>query len=56
LTGGFKDAQGEEVRGLYGAGIAWPNKVTDPEGNVEFAVGLAKFMAFLKKVVPEWKS
>jgi len=56
LTGGFKDAQGEEVRGLYGAGIAWPNKVTDPEGNVEFAVGLSKFMVFLKKVVPEWKS
>jgi len=56
LTGGFKDAQGEEVKGLYGAGIAWPNKVTDPEGNVEFAVGLAKFMSFLKKAVPDWKS
>jgi hypothetical protein len=58
LTGGFRDAEGkgEEVSGLYGAGIAWPNRVTDPEGNVEYAVGLAKFMDFLKKVVPEWKS
>jgi alpha-1,3/alpha-1,6-mannosyltransferase len=56
LTGGFKDVQGEEVKGLYGAGIAWPNKVTDPEGNVEFAVGLAKFMNFLKAVVPDWRS
>jgi hypothetical protein len=56
LTGGFRDVQGEEVKGLYGAGIAWPNKVTDPEGNVEFAVGLAKFMNFLKAVVPDWKS
>jgi hypothetical protein len=58
LTGGFRDAgeEGEEVRGLYGAGIAWPNRVTDPEGNVEYAVGLAKFMNFLKKAVPDWKS
>jgi len=56
LTGGFRDKEGEEVRGLYGAGIAWPNKVTDPEGNIEYAVGLAKFMSFLKEVVPKWKS
>ena len=54
LTGGFRDKEGEEVRGLYGAGIAWPNRVTDPEGNVEYAVGLAKFMKFLKRVVPSW--
>ncbi|KAE9380637.1 hypothetical protein N431DRAFT_459558 [Stipitochalara longipes BDJ] len=56
LTGGFTDKEGEEVKGLYGAGIAWPNRVTDPEGNVEYAVGLAKFMSFLKEVVPRWKS
>jgi hypothetical protein len=56
LTGGFADKEGKEVRGLYGAGIAWPNRVTDPEGNVEYAVGLAKFMSFLKEVVPKWKS
>lgn len=56
LTGGFSDKEGREVRGLYGAGIAWPNKVTDPEGNVEYAVGLAKFMNFLREVVPRWKS
>ncbi len=57
LTGGFRDTEGEgqKVQGLYGAGIAWPNRVTDPEGNVEYAVGLAKFMNFLKKVVPDWK-
>jgi len=39
--------------GVY---IAWPNRVTDPEGNVEYAVGLAKFMSFLKEVVPNWKA
>ncbi len=54
VNGGFVDAKGEKVRGLYGAGIAWPERVVDPEGNVEFAVGLWKFMNYLKKVVPKW--
>lgn len=31
-------------KGLYGCGIAFPEQVTDPVGNVEFAVGLFKFM------------
>ncbi|KAL2069675.1 hypothetical protein VTL71DRAFT_14354 [Oculimacula yallundae] len=53
-TAGFKDAKGEEVKNLYAAGIAWPEQVTDPEGNVEHAVGLAKFMNYLKRVVPQW--
>lgn len=55
-TGGFEDKEtGERIPGLYGAGIAFPEKVVDPEGNVEYAVGLFKFMNFMKKVVPEWK-
>lgn len=40
--------------GLRGAGIAWPERVTDPEGNVESAVGLWKFMKYLTRVVPSW--
>lgn len=56
-TGSFEDGgSGERVPALYGAGIAFPEKVVDPEGNVEYAVGLFKFMNFLKKVVPQWKS
>ncbi|KAI9054559.1 hypothetical protein LZ554_001714 [Drepanopeziza brunnea f. sp. 'monogermtubi'] len=55
-TAGFADTSGDKVKGLYAAGIAWPEKVTDPEGNVEHAVGLAKFMDYLKRVVPEWTS
>jgi len=54
-SGGFMDAKGEEVKGLYAAGIAWPERVVDPEGNVEYAVGLWKFMSFLKRVVPSWR-
>ena len=55
LTGGFVDGKGTKVKGLYGAGIAYPERVTDPEGNVEHSVGLWKFMRYLKRVVPSWK-
>ncbi|ELR07795.1 hypothetical protein VC83_01098 [Pseudogymnoascus destructans] len=53
LTGGLRDEFGE-IRGLKGVGIAWPERVTDKEGNVESSVGLWKFMRYLKRVVPEW--
>lgn len=55
-TAGFTDQNGKVVKGLYGAGIAFPERVTDPEKNVEHAVGLWKFMKYLKRVVPEWKA
>ena len=45
---------GPVVPGLYGAGIAFPERVVDPYGNVEYAVGFFKFMKFLKKVCPSW--
>lgn len=54
-TGGFLDEKGEKLKGLYAAGIAWPERVVDPEGNTEYAVGLWKFMNYLKRVVPAWK-
>jgi hypothetical protein len=54
-TGGFMEvASGEPVRGLFGAGIAFPERVVDRAGNVEHAVGFWKFMRFLKRAVPEW--
>ncbi|KAF7861888.1 hypothetical protein EAF04_007770 [Stromatinia cepivora] len=53
-TSGFVDAEGKTIRGLYGAGIAFPEKVVDPEGTTEYAVGLWKFMKYLKKVAPSW--
>ncbi|KAI0970735.1 hypothetical protein F4678DRAFT_100983 [Xylaria arbuscula] len=46
--------EGKYVPGLFGAGIAFPERVTDPHGNVEYAVGFWKFMKFVKKVVPAW--
>ncbi|EXJ78578.1 hypothetical protein A1O1_08979 [Capronia coronata CBS 617.96] len=53
-TGGFTDRHGVTIRGLYGAGIAWPEKTVDPEGKIQYAVGLAKFMKFLTRVTPAW--
>ncbi|XXG95437.1 S-methyl-5-thioadenosine phosphorylase [Hypoxylon texense] len=42
------------VPGLFGAGIAFPERVVDPDGNVEMAVGFVEFMRFLKRVMPNW--
>ena len=43
-----------KVPGMYGAGIAWPERVVDPHGNVEMAVGFKKFMKFVRRVSPSW--
>jgi hypothetical protein len=42
--------------GLFGCGIAFPERVVDRVGNVEFNVGLLKFAKFLHRVVPLWMS
>lgn len=47
-------AGGKHVPGLFGAGIAFPERRVDPYGNVEYAVGFWKFMNFCQKVVPGW--
>lgn len=49
-----EQAGGKAIPGLFGAGIAFPERVVDPYGNVEYAVGFFKFMKFLKKVTPAW--
>ena len=56
LTGKFFSAKGEQeyLGGLFGSGIAYPERVTDRVGNVENAVGWFKFMKFVKRVVPDW--
>ncbi|KAL5337816.1 pyridine nucleotide-disulfide oxidoreductase-domain-containing protein [Aspergillus crustosus] len=52
--GGFTDRSGRIIPGLHGAGIAFPERVVDPYGNVEHAVGFFKFMKYLKRVSPQW--
>lgn len=55
-TGGFKQGKDDKktIPGLFGAGIAYPERVTDPHGNVEYAVGFWKFMKFVKRVAHQW--
>lgn len=40
--------------GLYGCGIAFPERVVDRTGNVEYNVGIWKFIQYLDRVVPTW--
>ncbi|MCB0406668.1 MAG: NAD(P)-binding domain-containing protein [Bdellovibrionales bacterium] len=40
--------------GLFGLGIGFPQRVEDCYGNVEYNVGLWKFMLYLDKVLPLW--
>ncbi|MDF1757270.1 MAG: FAD-dependent oxidoreductase [Legionellaceae bacterium] len=40
--------------GLFGLGIAYPEKKSDPFGNCELQVGLGKFMKYLDRIIPTW--
>jgi cation diffusion facilitator CzcD-associated flavoprotein CzcO len=42
--------------GLFGFGIAFPERHTDPFGFAEHRVGLSKFMKYLNTVLPLWMS
>jgi len=39
---------------LFGIGIAFPEKLTEPDGNKEFRIGLPFFMEYAQKVIPQW--
>ncbi|PYI31203.1 hypothetical protein BP00DRAFT_371445 [Aspergillus indologenus CBS 114.80] len=51
---GLDGLDGAVVKGLYGVGIAFPEEAEDPEGHVEAAVGVAKFIAFTQRVKERW--
>ncbi|KAI9219241.1 hypothetical protein BC828DRAFT_386634 [Blastocladiella britannica] len=40
-----------KVPGLYGYGIAFPERITDRQGNVEWSVGMWKFMRYISEQV-----
>ena len=48
------DFNGIIAPGLFGLGIAYPNQVADPYGNIEHNVGLLKFMKHLTHCLPLW--
>ena len=50
----YNDCNGIIAPGLFGLGIAYPQRVVDPFGNVEHNVGLWKFMTYLNGVIDLW--
>ncbi len=50
----YNDRNGIIAPGLFGLGIAFPEKAEDSFGNEEYNVGLWKFMLYLNKVLPLW--
>lgn len=50
----YNDRNGIIAPGLFGLGIAFPEKVEDHFGNEEYNVGIWKFMNYLNKVLPLW--
>lgn len=41
----------EGAAGVRGFGIAFPERITDPHGNVEMSVGLWKFMRYIREAL-----
>lgn len=52
----YDDKTGVIAPGLYGFGIAFPESKTNHLGNVEYRVGLWKFMDYITRMMPEWVS
>lgn len=50
----YDDDSGVIAPRLFGIGIAFPERYTDPLGNVEHRVGLNSFMEYAQRVVPQW--
>ncbi len=50
----YDNTHGIIAPGLFGIGIGFPKKVTDPNGHVELNVGLWKFMRDIQAMMPIW--
>jgi hypothetical protein len=50
----YDDISGVIAPRLFGIGIAFPEKFTYPDGNIEHRVGLKFFMEYAQRVVPQW--
>lgn len=50
----YNDRNGIIAPGLFGLGIAFPEKIEDRFGNEEYNVGLWKFMNYLNNILPLW--
>ncbi|KAJ3077256.1 hypothetical protein HDU99_001210, partial [Rhizoclosmatium hyalinum] len=50
----YDATMGRIANGLYGVGIAFPERGEDAAGNLELQVGIWKFMRYLTRVLPVW--
>ncbi len=50
----YNSSNGIIAPGLYGLGIAYPEKTTDRFGYCELSVGLYKFLTYINKIFPLW--
>lgn len=50
----YNEHNGIIAPGLFGLGIAFPEAAVDRYGNLEYRVGLWKFMDYLHRVLPLW--
>ena len=50
----YDQTSGVIAPGLFGCGIAFPERVVDRAGNIELNVGVLKFAKYLDRVVPIW--
>lgn len=50
----YNNKSGIIAPGIFGCGIAYPEAKLDRFGNLEYSVGLWKFMDYLNRVMPVW--
>ena len=50
----YDDKTGVIVPGLFGIGIAFPEKATDSVGNREYLVGVNSFQSYAQRIIPYW--
>lgn len=50
----YDETSGVIAPRLFGIGIAFPEKIVDPFGNIEYKVGLTSFMRYAQRVIPQW--
>lgn len=50
----YHESLGILAPGLFGLGVAFPEKYRDSFGHEDYRVGLWKFMDYLKRVLPVW--
>jgi hypothetical protein len=50
----YDDRTGIIAPGLFGLGVAFPQAKINPLGQVDFRVGLWKFIDYLNSILPIW--